>query len=68
MEFPGHELDDIALHVVVEDLAQRCGDIGLRVHAVQLASPDQESDALPGLRPTGAPDARVTVSRVYTSP
>jgi hypothetical protein len=39
--------------VVVEDLAERSGDVGLGVHAVQLAGADQRGDAGPCFRSIG---------------
>lgn len=38
---PRHELGDLALHVVVEDLSEGDGDVGLGVHAIRVAHADQ---------------------------
>lgn len=54
-EVLGHEAVDVALHVLIEDLAQRSGDLGLRVHAIQLACADSEA--------TGARSWRRRLSR-----
>ena len=44
-----YELVDVTLHVLIEDLAQRGGDVGFRVDAIQFAGADERGDARPGL-------------------